>query len=102
MEENLAQNTDKKSTTLSSKIESAENPTHFIQENQAVKEIDLNVLFPGEDKNLNDLFPEEEMRVLLKKVEKNRKDIALMHERFQSELELAEEKTDDISSSERN
>ena len=95
MEENSAHNSKQKCSTESSKTEITENSTQFEQEDQAVKEIDLNVLFPAEDKDLNHLFPEEEMRVLLKKVEKNRKDITQMHKRFQNELELTEEKTND-------
>ena len=39
------------------------------------------------------MFPEEEMRVLLKKINKNCKDIAQINQRFQTELELDEEKS---------
>ena len=59
---------------------------------QPIKEIDLNALFPENEKDLNDLFPEEELRVLLKKINKNREDMAMMHQRFQDELQLTEEK----------
>ena len=50
------------------------------------KEIDLNLLFPDETKDLNSLFPESEMKSLLKKVSKNRTDIKKITERFQEEL----------------
>ena len=39
------------------------------------KEIDLNLLFPGEDADLNNLFPDNETKSLLKKALKNRIDI---------------------------
>lgn len=46
------------------------------------KEVDLNILFPGEGNDLNQLFPEAEMKELLKKVSKNKKDLHLMVDRF--------------------
>lgn len=46
------------------------------------EEIDLNHLFPEEETNLNDLFPEKEMRSLLKKVQRNKKDLGKMKDRF--------------------
>tara|TARA_B100000686_G_C16782888_1_gene973171 strand:- start:170 stop:466 length:297 start_codon:yes stop_codon:yes gene_type:complete len=96
MEENSSKNSEQEiSTDFKQKTQASSPQSEILElESQAAKEIDLNVLFPGEDKDLNDLFPEEEMRILLKKVEKNRKDIAQMHKRFQNELELTEEKTD--------
>ena len=48
-------------------------------------EVDLNELFPDEDKNLNDLFPDEETRLLLKKMQKNKKDLHTMTDRFLEE-----------------
>ena len=49
---------------------------------EADEEIDLNHLFPGEETDLNELFPEKEMRSLLKKVQRNRKDLGKMKDRF--------------------
>lgn len=46
------------------------------------KEVDLNALFPDEGNDLNQLFPEAEMKALLKKVSKNKKDLHLMVDRF--------------------
>ena len=46
------------------------------------EEIDLNHLFPGEETDLNELFPEQEMRSLLKKVQRNKKDLGKMKDRF--------------------
>jgi hypothetical protein len=46
------------------------------------EEIDLNHLFPEEETDLNDLFPEKEMRSLLKKVQRNKKDLGKMKDRF--------------------
>ena len=49
---------------------------------EAEEEIDLNHLFPGEETVLNELFPEKEMRSLLKKVQRNQKDLGKMKDRF--------------------
>lgn len=46
------------------------------------EEIDLNHLFPGEETDLNELFPDQEMRALLKKVQRNKKDLGKMKDRF--------------------
>ena len=48
-------------------------------------EIDLNELFPKWDKDLNDLFPDEETKLLLKKMQKNKKDLHIMTDRFLEE-----------------
>lgn len=48
-------------------------------------EVDLNELFPEEDKDLNDLFPDEETKLLLKKMQKNKKDLHTMTDRFLDE-----------------
>ena len=48
-------------------------------------EIDLNEIFPNEDKNLNDLFQDEETKILLKKMQKNKKDLHTMTDRFLDE-----------------
>ena len=49
---------------------------------EAEEEIDLNHLFPGEETDLNELFPDKEMRTLLKKVQRNKKDLGKMKDRF--------------------
>lgn len=49
---------------------------------EAEEEIDLNHVFPGEETDLNELFPEKEMRSLLKKVQRNKKDLGKMKDRF--------------------
>ena len=49
---------------------------------EAEEEIDLNHLFPEEETDLNELFPEQEMRSLLKKVQRNKKDLGKMKDRF--------------------
>ena len=48
-------------------------------------EIDLNEIFPDEDKDLNDLFQDEETKILLKKMQKNKKDLHTMTDRFLDE-----------------
>ena len=48
-------------------------------------EVDLNELFPKEDKDLNELFPDEETKLLLKKMQKNKKDMHIMTDRFLDE-----------------
>jgi hypothetical protein len=49
------------------------------------QEIDLNAVFPNEESDLNDLFPDEEIRRLLKKVQRNKKDLHTMTDRFTDE-----------------
>ena len=48
-------------------------------------EIDLNELFPHSNKDLNDLFSDEETKLLLKKMQKNKKDLHIMTDRFLDE-----------------
>ena len=48
-------------------------------------EIDLNEIFPDENKNLNDLFQDEETKILLKKMQKNKKDLHTMTDLFLDE-----------------
>jgi len=48
-------------------------------------EVDLNEIFPDADKDLNDLFPDEETKLLLKKMQKNKKDLHTMTDRFLDE-----------------
>lgn len=63
-------------------------------------EVDLNELFPEEEKDLNDLFPDEETKLLLKKMQKNKKDLHTMTDRFLDEdwandaMESASEESD--------
>ena len=49
------------------------------------KEIDLNELFPGTGTNLNDLFPDEKVKNLLKSITKNKKDMSAIKERLANE-----------------
>lgn len=45
-------------------------------------EVDLNEIFPDEENDLNDLFPDEETKLLLKKIQRNKKDLNTMTDRF--------------------
>ena len=45
-------------------------------------EVDLNEVFPDEENDLNDLFPDEETKLLLKKIQRNKKDLNTMTDRF--------------------
>jgi hypothetical protein len=45
-------------------------------------ELDLNEVFPDEENDLNDLFPDEETKLLLKKIQRNKKDLHAMTDRF--------------------
>ena len=45
-------------------------------------EVDLNELFPDEENDLNNLFPDEEIKLLLKKIQRNKKDLNSMADRF--------------------
>ena len=50
------------------------------------KEVDLNVLFPGKDYDLNRLFPDERTKKLLHELRRNKRDI----ERFIRNLDIEE------------
>ena len=56
-------------------------------EEEKKRELDLNVLFPGKDYDLNRLFPDEETKRLLYELRKNKRDI----ERFIKNLSVEEE-----------
>lgn len=45
-------------------------------------EVDLNEVFPEEETDLNELFPDEETKLLLKKIQRNKKDLHTMTDRF--------------------
>ena len=45
-------------------------------------DVDLNEVFPDEESDLNDLFPDEETKLLLKKIQRNKKDLHNMADRF--------------------
>ena len=55
--------------------EKDEKPSEKVSEEEKIKEIDLNNLFPGKSYDLNRLFPDEETRRLLYEVKRNKKDI---------------------------
>jgi hypothetical protein len=79
--------------------ESSNNENNVVEEGESVEEkifkpqndlpfpneIDLNEVFPDEDKDLNDLFQDEETKILLKKMQKNKKDLHTMTDRFLDE-----------------
>ena len=56
-------------------------------EEEKKREVDLNVLFPGKDYDLNRLFPDEGTKKLLHELKRNRRDI----ERFIKSLHVEEE-----------
>ena len=53
-------------------------------EKSVEKEINLNLLFPNEETDLNELFPERDMKSLLKQICKNRNDIKKITTQFKS------------------
>ena len=56
-------------------------------EEEKKREVDLNVLFPGKDYDLNRLFPDEGTKKLLYELRRNKRDI----ERFIKNLDFEEE-----------
>ena len=80
-------------------LEPSNNENNVVEEGESVEEkvfkpqndlpfpneIDLNEVFPDEDKDLNDLFQDEETKILLKKMQKNKKDLHTMTDRFLDE-----------------
>ena len=55
------------------------------------KTIDLNELFPGADTDLNNLFPDDEVKHLLKNIIKNKRDMGLIKERLATENKTPKE-----------
>lgn len=77
------------STDNSASVETEEEIKIFAPQNKLPfpeQEINLNEVFPEEDNDLNDLFPDEETRQLLKKVQRNKKDLHTMTDRFNDEV----------------
>jgi len=56
-------------------------------EEEKVKEVDLNALFPGKEYDLNRLFPDEGTKKLLHDLKRNKREI----DRFIKSLEVEEE-----------
>ena len=67
--------------------EKDEKPLEKMAEEETVKEVDLNSLFPGKGYDLNRLFPDEGTRKLLYQLKRNKRDI----ERFIKSLHVEEE-----------
>jgi len=55
------------------KLENAEQVEEGEQEDAEVEQVDLNKVFQGEDRDLNSMFPDSEMRKFLKRVNRNRR-----------------------------
>ncbi len=64
-----------------------EKPVEKMAEEEKLKEVDLNTLFPGKSYDLNRLFPDEGTRKLLYQLKRNKRDI----ERFIKSLHVEEE-----------
>ena len=81
------ESTNNSSVTKHVKEMQAEEESIFQPQNELPfpAEVDLNELFPEEDKDLNELFPDEETKLLLKKMQKNKKDLHIMTDRFLDE-----------------
>lgn len=58
------------------------------------KEIDLNSIFPDAETDLNRLFPDADIKQLLKSVNKNKKDLHALKDRFVQENETGEDEED--------
>ena len=67
--------------------EKEDQPPEVKPEGEKKRELDLNLLFPGKDYDLNRLFPDEETKKLLYELRRNRRDI----ERFIKNLNFEEE-----------
>jgi len=59
----------------------------ILAEEETKKEMDLNILFPGKNYDLNHLFPDEGTRKLLYDLKRNKREI----ERFIKSLNVEEE-----------
>jgi hypothetical protein len=60
----------------------------------AEKEIDLNSIFPDAENDLNALFPDMEIKQLLKKINKDKKDLHSLKDRFLMENETEDDRDD--------
>lgn len=67
--------------------EKGELPQNIDQEEEKKREIDLNVLFPQKDYDLNHLFPDEGTKKLLYEMRRNKRDI----ERFIKSFHVEED-----------
>lgn len=91
MEENT-QNEPPTEQDLAPQAVTDENPVADPAEKPAfskeAEDIDLNTLYPDEEGDLNALFPEQEIRNLLKKIQKSKKDLSRMKDRFVQDKDL--------------
>jgi len=55
------------------------------------KEIDLNSIFPDAETDLNALFPDRDIKLLLKKINKDKKDLHSLKDRFLLENETGDD-----------
>lgn len=69
------------STPPSPEIEALTAET-FVPVSKPEDEVNLNDLFPDAGQDLNELFPEPELKSLLKKIHKHKDDIEKIKERF--------------------
>jgi hypothetical protein len=61
--------------------------------------IDLNAIFPGSEKDLNQLFLDADMKQLLKNISKNKSDLGKLNDRLWEENKVDEEEPGTESSS---
>ncbi len=67
-----------------------------LEDKESKDEIDLNLLFPEEELDLNELFQDQETKTLLKKINKNKKDLGKMEKRFLEKKEDSETHGEEI------
>ncbi len=67
--------------------EKGKQPQTFHPEEEKKREINLNILFPEKNYDLNRLFPDEGTKKLLSELKRNKRDI----ERFIRNLDVEEE-----------
>jgi len=67
--------------------EKEEQPQKINPEEEKKRDVDLNILFPGKEYDLNRLFPDEGTKKLLHELRRNKRDI----ERFIKNLDFKEE-----------
>jgi hypothetical protein len=70
--------------------EKEDQTTESVVEEEKVKEVDLNALFPGKEYDLNRLFPDEGTKKLLHELKRNKREI----DRFIKSFEVEEEEED--------
>jgi hypothetical protein len=95
MEEGSSEMNEEKQPTPDSQLPAQKVAGELSPDNEPPeKEIDLNLIFPDAETDLNALFPDTEIKLLLKKINKDKKDLHSLKDRFILENETEDPEED--------